>query len=74
MLICAIFCGVLSIISLIISVMSFMEKGFLFKMLISGHQSKKEKAWIRNRIIVSQPSFLLCYLLHFFSWRLIAVF
>ena len=30
MLICAIFCGVLSIISLIISVMSFMEKGFLF--------------------------------------------
>ena len=73
MLICAIFCGVLSIISLIISVMSFMEKGFLFKMLISGHQSKKEKAWIRNRIIVSRQSFLRYSPQYFFLWRLIVI-
>ena len=29
-IICAIICGVLSLISLIISIMSFMERGFLF--------------------------------------------
>ena len=42
-IIVAIVCGILAIIYLVISIMSFKEKVFCLITLIYGHQNRKEK-------------------------------